>query len=78
MAPRHSNEEIEMLLRRGLVPKEATTSQGTVVFRTSDSEVYRRLADGSIRRTQPKVNGKQARKQRALTRRKVQHVIQAG
>jgi hypothetical protein len=58
-------------LRRVFIPREAVTPNGTTVFRTMDGDVYCRLDDGSIRRTNPKVNGKQARKLRAKSRRKV-------
>ena len=66
----------EYLLRRSFVPKEFKTAKGTIVFRTTDDEVYARLADGSIRRAHPKANGKDARKARALAR-KVQVVKRA-
>lgn len=51
-------------LRRVFVPRETRTSNGTMVFRTTDGDVYARLEDGSIRRAAPKVNGKQARRNR--------------
>lgn len=55
-------------LRRVFVPIEKRTANGTLVFRTLDKQVYARLEDGSIRRTTPKMNGKQARKLRAARR----------
>ncbi len=55
-------------LRRVFVPREAKTPNGTTVFRTRDEDLYLRLDDGSIRRANPKVNGKQARKARAKLR----------
>ena len=58
------------LLRRVFVPIEKRTPNGTIVFRTTDKQVYCRLDDGSIRRATPKVNGKQARRLRAKARRK--------
>ena len=51
-------------LRRILIPIERRTSNGTLVFRTTDNEMYVRLENGSIRRVTPKVNGKVARKMR--------------
>lgn len=57
-------QSTEYLLRRVFRPREAKTSRGTTVFRTSDNVVYARMADGSIRRSTPKVNGKQAKKLR--------------
>lgn len=56
-------------LRRVFIPIEKRTANGTLVFRTHDHEMYARLGDGSIRRVTPKVNGKQARKQRHRDRR---------
>lgn len=56
-------------LRRIWVPRETKTSKGTIVFRTLDGDVYARLADGSIRRAIPKVNGKEARRARQRVRR---------
>jgi hypothetical protein len=55
-------------LRRVLVPIEKRTANGTIVFRTTDKEVYFRHTDGSIRRASLKVNGKEARKARRLSR----------
>lgn len=55
-------------LRRWRVPREVTTSKGTIVFRTMDNAVYARLKDGSIRRATPKVNGRVARRARARQR----------
>jgi hypothetical protein len=52
------------LLRRVFVPIERRTVKGTLVFKTQDGDMYARLADGSIRRTHPKVNGKDARRAR--------------
>ena len=49
-------------LRRIFIPIERSTKAGTVVFRTSDKEMYVRLEDGSIHRTVPKLS-KAARKQ---------------
>jgi len=58
--------------RQVFVPRETRTSKGTLVFRTTDNDVYCRLVDGSIRRANPKVNGKVARKARAKLRRMTQ------
>jgi hypothetical protein len=51
-----------------LVPIERRTVKGTLVFKTHDGDMYARLADGSIRRTYPKVNGKDARRARRKTK----------
>jgi hypothetical protein len=56
-------------LRRIFVPREARTSNGTIVFRTTDGDLYTRHTDGSIHRAHKKVNGKAARRQRAEVRR---------
>lgn len=61
-------------LRRVFIPVEKRTTQGTLVFRTLDKQMYARLDNGSIRRATPKVNGKEARKARARARREVHHV----
>ena len=53
-------------LRRVFVPIEKRTEKGTLVFRTTDKELYFRAPDGSIRRAQPKVHGKDARKMRRM------------
>jgi hypothetical protein len=50
------------LLRRVFVPVEKRTAAGTLVFRTLDNQVYVRLEDGSIRRSDRKVRGKTARR----------------
>ncbi len=55
-------------LRREYVPIEKKTSKGTIVFRTQDKEMYVRLADDSIRRVTPKVNGKVAKRLRSKQR----------
>lgn len=53
------------------VPNERRTDAGTLVFRTHDRQVYARLDSGEIRRSSPKVNGKMARKARALARKQL-------
>ncbi len=45
-------------LRRVFIPIERRTANGTLVFKTTDGELYARLSDGSIRRAHPKVKGK--------------------
>jgi hypothetical protein len=50
------------LLKRVWVPREATTPNGTIVFRTHDKELYARLSDGSIRCVARKARGKVARR----------------
>lgn len=50
-------------LERIFIPIEKRTEAGTLVFRTSDKEVYACLEDGSIRRATPK-QGKVARRKR--------------
>lgn len=49
-------------LKRIFVPIEKRTAAGTLVFRTSDKQVYARLDDGSIRRAEKKIKGKAARR----------------
>jgi len=56
------------LLRRVFVPREMRTTKGMMVFRTTDGEVYTRMFDGSIRRANPKVNGKVAKRERRAKR----------
>ena len=51
-------------LRRVFVPIERKAKNGTMVFRTSDQQLYMRHIDGSIRSVQKKMNGKLARKMR--------------
>jgi len=58
------------LLRRIFIPIERRTAEGTLVFKTSDKEMYARLDDGSIRRTTPKQRGKAARRADKAARRK--------
>lgn len=55
-------------LRRVFVPIEKRTPNGTWVFKTTDQTMYFRAPDGSMRRVQPKVNGKDARRARRLQR----------
>jgi hypothetical protein len=55
-------------LRRVFVPVEKRTAQGTLVFRTTDKDLYFRGPDGSIRRSVPKVNGKLAKQMRRKQR----------
>lgn len=61
------------LLKRVFVPRETRTKDGTLVFRTSDKEVYVRLSDGSIRRSRPKARGKAARQAEKKARLKAKH-----
>ena len=56
-------------LRRVFIPIEKRTSNGTIVFRTTDKQMYVRLADDSIRRATPKLRGKAARRADKLARR---------
>lgn len=49
------------LLRRVFIPIERRTPNGTIVFKTTDHQMYARLDDGSIRRADRKVRGKAAR-----------------
>jgi hypothetical protein len=56
------------LLRRVWIPIERRTVEGTLVFRTTDKELYCRLKDGSIRAVTRKTNGKIARRLRAALR----------
>lgn len=55
-------------LRRVFIPIERQAQNGTFVFRTTDNMTYARLGDGSIRRAQPKVRGKSARRADKLRR----------
>ena len=55
-------------LRRVFIPIERRTKNGTIVFKTTDGELYMRHTDGSMRRVHKKVHGKAARKQRARMR----------
>lgn len=57
-------------LKRIFIPIERRTAKGTLVFCTSDKEIYARLDDGSIRRTTSKVKGKAARRANKAARRK--------
>ena len=58
------NEPLDPL-RRVLVPIEKRMTNGNWVFRTSDNVRYIRMDNtGVIRRAQPKVNGKLAKKAR--------------
>jgi hypothetical protein len=63
----NTNQEIDPLYRV-FVPIEGRALDGTVTFRTTDREEYRRLPDGSIRLLRLKVNGKAARKARRQAR----------
>ena len=54
-------EEIDPL-RRIYEPIEKRKEDGTFVFYTSDKMRYVRGVDGSIRRSEPKINGKVARR----------------
>lgn len=56
------------LLRRVFVPREFRIAEGGSVFRTTDGQTYRRLADGSIRRATRKVGGKVAKRARRAAR----------
>lgn len=56
------------LLRRVFIPREFPVPEGGSVFRTTDGQTYRRLANGSIRRAQPKVSGKAAKRARQRDR----------
>lgn len=56
-------------LHRVLVPIEGKTSLGVWTFKTVDGDAYYRESSGAIRRKNPKVNGKQARRARAAVRR---------
>lgn len=67
--PAEEKKDIDPL-QRVFVPIEKKTADGTIIFRTTDNQVYHRLADGSIRRETPKINGKLARKLRARVHRK--------
>jgi len=71
VGPEVKGEEKEIdPLKRWFVPIEKRTSKGTMVFRTLDGDVYARLTDGSIRRANPKVRGKSARRADKIARRK--------
>ena len=56
------------MLWRVFIPREFQVAEGGSVFRTTDGETYRRLADGSIRRAKPKVSGKAAKRARRAAR----------
>lgn len=55
-------------LQRVFVPIEKRREDGTRVLYTTDKTKYIRGVDGVIRRADPKVNGKQARKDRRRCR----------
>lgn len=58
------------ILRRVFVPREREREDGTYVLHTSDKTRYIRGVDGAIRRAEPKVNGKAARRARQMMRKR--------
>lgn len=56
-------------LQRVFVPIEKRMTNGNLTFQTTDHQRYIRSSDGSIRRSTPKVNGKDAKKARQKCRR---------
>jgi hypothetical protein len=60
-------------LRRVFVPREREREDGTHIFRTTDGSRYIRGVSGAIRREEPKMNGKEARKIRRMLRQNKRH-----
>ena len=57
-------------LRRVFVPLERRTSAGTIVFRTTDKELYCRVDEGMpMQRVNKKIRGKAARRASKIARR---------